>query len=65
MELKNFKFADELFTTKQSHVEKICDLLIERDYDLNIWTFVRAQPYPVRILKKMRKAGFYMGCHGN
>jgi len=56
--VKNFKFADELFTTKRKHVEKICDLLIERDYDLNIWTFVRADPYPLRILKKMRKAGF-------
>jgi radical SAM superfamily enzyme YgiQ (UPF0313 family) len=56
--VKNFKFADELFTTKRSHVEKICDLLIERDYDLNIWTFVRAQPYDIKLLKKMRKAGF-------
>ena len=32
--------------------------LIERNYDLNIWTFVRPDPYPLDLLKKMRSAGF-------
>ena len=32
--------------------------IIERKYDLNIWTFVRAVPYPIEVLKLMRKAGF-------
>ena len=56
--VKNFKFADELFTTKKSHIIEVCDSIIERGYDLNIWTFVRAVPYPLEVLKKMRKAGF-------
>lgn len=56
--VKNFKFADELFTTKKSHIIDVCDSIIDRGYDLNIWTFVRAVPYPLDVLKKMRKAGF-------
>ena len=56
--VKNFKFADELFTTNKKHVINVCDALIERNYDLNIWTFVRPDPYPIDLLKKMRSAGF-------
>ena len=56
--VKNFKFADELFTTKKSHIISVCEKIIERKYDLNIWTFVRAVPYPIEVLKLMRKAGF-------
>ena len=33
--------ADEMFVLNKRHVLGICDLLIERGYDLNIWAYAR------------------------
>ncbi len=55
--VKNIKFADEIFVLKESWVIKICDLLIQRGYDLNIWAYTRIDTINERLLKKMKKAG--------
>ena len=35
--IRNIKFADEMFVLNRRHVAELCQLLIERRYDLNIW----------------------------
>lgn len=55
--VKNIKFADELFVLNPGHVEGICDLIIERGYDLNIWAYARIDTLKDAMLHKLRKAG--------
>lgn len=57
--VRNFKFADEMFVLNRKHVEEICDRLIARGYDLNIWAYARVDTVRSEgLLEKMRKAGF-------
>jgi len=60
----NIKFWDELFTLNPKHVDTICDLLIERNYDLNIWAYARADCVSKHLLRKMRKAGIKWLAYG-
>ncbi len=55
--VRNLKFADELFVLRPSHVNGICDLIIERGYDLNIWAYARVDTISDRMLGKLRRAG--------
>jgi len=56
--VKNIKFADEMFVLSPKHVLGICDLIIERKYDLNIWAYARVDTVKDRFLEKLKKAGF-------
>jgi len=62
--VKNIKFADELFVLNRKHVLGICDLIIERGYDLNIWAYARVDSWNENLLKKMKKAGIHWVCLG-
>jgi radical SAM superfamily enzyme YgiQ (UPF0313 family) len=56
--VRNVKIADEMFVLNMKHVGAICDLLIERGHDLNIWAYARVDT--VRddaSIEKMRRAG--------
>lgn len=53
----NIKFADEIFLLNTKHVEEICDLIISREYDLNIWAYARIDTSNKSILHKMKLAG--------
>lgn len=55
--VKHLKFADEMFVLNKSHVSSICDLLIERDYKLNIWTYARVDTVKEGLIEKLKKAG--------
>lgn len=55
--VKNIKIADEVFVLNKRHVEGICDLLIERDYDLNIWAYARVDTIKDGMAPKLRAAG--------
>jgi radical SAM superfamily enzyme YgiQ (UPF0313 family) len=55
--VKNIKFVDEMFVLNRRHVLGICDLLIERKYDLNIWAYARVDTVKDEFLEKLRKAG--------
>lgn len=55
--VRNIKFADEMFVLNKRHVEAICDLIIERGYDLNIWAYARVDTVQDALLEKMRRAG--------
>ncbi|CAN5765316.1 radical SAM protein [soil metagenome] len=56
--VRNLKFADEMFVLNQRHVLGICDLIIERGYDLNIWAYARVDTVKDGMLEKLRRAGF-------
>lgn len=56
--VKNIKIVDELFVLQEKHYMKIVDLLLERDYDLNIWCYARVDTVKPNTLKKMKQAGF-------
>jgi radical SAM superfamily enzyme YgiQ (UPF0313 family) len=56
--VRNIKFADEMFVLNQRHVLAICDLIIERGYDLNIWAYARVDTVKDSMLDKLKRAGF-------
>jgi radical SAM superfamily enzyme YgiQ (UPF0313 family) len=56
--VRNFKFADEMFVLNVRHVSAICDLIIERGYDLNIWAYARVDTVKDGMLEKLKRAGF-------
>jgi anaerobic magnesium-protoporphyrin IX monomethyl ester cyclase len=55
--VKNIKFVDEMFVLKAAHVTGICDKIIERGYDLNIWAYARVDTVKDEFLGKLRQAG--------
>lgn len=55
--VRNIKIIDELFVSKESHVFEICDLIIERGYDLNMWAYARVDTVREKLMEKMKRAG--------
>ncbi|MDP3027964.1 MAG: radical SAM protein [Deltaproteobacteria bacterium] len=55
--IRNIKFADELFVLNPEHVNGICDLIISRGYDLNIWAYSRVDTLKETMLEKLKRAG--------
>ena len=49
------KIADELFVYNPKHFLKICDLIIERKYDFNIWCYSRVDTCKPEYLDRMKK----------
>ncbi len=47
-----------MFVLNARHVLGICDLLIERDYGLNIWAYARIDTVKDGMLDKLKRAGF-------
>ncbi|MBF0479981.1 MAG: cobalamin-dependent protein [Candidatus Omnitrophica bacterium] len=63
-DVKNIKVLDELFAMNWPHVEAICDQLILRNYDLNIWVYGRIDTVKDYMLAKMKKAGINWIAYG-
>jgi len=55
--VKTYKIIDEMFVLNDRHVGAICDLLIERNYGLNIWAYARVDTVRPEMLDKLRRAG--------
>ena len=55
--VKNIKIADELFVLNPNHFIKICDMIIDRKYDFNIWAYSRIDTCKPLYLDKLKKAG--------
>lgn len=55
--IKNIKFVDEMFVLKAAHVMGICEKIIERGYDLNIWAYARVDTIKDEFLEKLKAAG--------
>jgi anaerobic magnesium-protoporphyrin IX monomethyl ester cyclase len=56
--VKNIKIPDEMFVLHEKHVIGICDKIIERGYDLNIWAYARVDTIKDPFLEKLKRAGF-------
>jgi radical SAM superfamily enzyme YgiQ (UPF0313 family) len=56
--VKNIKFVDEMFVLNRNHVIGICDRIIERGYELNIWAYARVDTVKDEFLDKLKRAGF-------
>jgi len=56
--VRNIKIADEMFVLNRKHVLAICDGLIERGYDLNLWAYARVDTIKDGMLDTLRRAGF-------
>ena len=63
--VRNIKFADEMFVLNVRHVHGICDLIIERGYDVNIWAYARIDTVKgADTVEKLKRAGFNWLCFG-
>jgi anaerobic magnesium-protoporphyrin IX monomethyl ester cyclase len=56
--VRHLKIVDEMFVLNARHVEGICDRIIERGYDLNIWAYARVDTVKDGMLPKLKRAGF-------
>ncbi len=57
MGIRNIKIADELFVFKKEHFLKLCELIIERGFDFNIWCYARVDMTRPEYLETMKRAG--------
>jgi len=57
MGIKNIKIADELFVLRADHFMRLCELIIERGYDFNIWCYARVDTVKEQYLETLKKAG--------
>jgi radical SAM superfamily enzyme YgiQ (UPF0313 family) len=56
--VRNLKIADEMFVLNRRHVLGICDGIIRRGYDLNIWAYTRVDTIKDGMLDTLKQAGF-------
>ena len=56
--VRNIKFVDEMFVLNRNHVNGICERIIDRGYDLNIWAYARVDTVKDEFLEKLQQAGF-------
>lgn len=56
--VRHVKIADEMFVLNRRHVEAICDQIIERRLDLNLWAYARVDTVQAGLLDKLKRAGF-------
>ncbi|HLD82599.1 MAG TPA: radical SAM protein [Candidatus Omnitrophota bacterium] len=62
--IRNIRIVDDIFTLKPKRVIELCDLIIKRNYNLNIWCYARVDTVNEEMLKKMRQAGIRWICFG-
>ena len=57
MGIRNIKIADEMFVLNENHFMRLCELIIERNYDFNIWAYARVDTVKEKYLETLGKAG--------
>jgi len=62
--IRNIKFTDELFALREDRVTRLCNLIIQRGYDLNIWAYARVDTVNKPMLEKMKQAGIKWLAYG-
>lgn len=55
--VKQLKIADEMWVLKPKHFETLCDLIIQRQYNFNIWAYTRVDTVKPQYLEKLKSAG--------
>lgn len=56
--IRQLSFFDDTFTMDMARARKICDLLIDRNYKLDIYCSTRVDLITEELIKKMARAGF-------
>lgn len=56
--VRHLKIADEMFILNERHVNALCEKLIERKYDLNLWAYARIDTIKFEQLPLLKRAGF-------
>ena len=62
--VRNIKILDEMFALNEALVIDLCDRLIERRLDLNIWAYARVNTVTERMLPKLKAAGIHWLAYG-
>lgn len=62
--LRNIKIIDEMFAMNERRVVELCDKIIERGYDLNMWAYARVNTVTEKMLAKMKQAGINWLAYG-
>lgn len=55
--IKNVKIADELFVLNANHFMRICEMIIAKGYQFNIWAYSRVDTVKEKYLETLKKAG--------
>ena len=55
--VRNVKIADEMFVLNARHVLGVCDAILERGHDLNIWAYARVDTVKPAMVDRLRRAG--------
>jgi len=55
--VKNIKIMDELFIFNTERVNSICQYIIDKKYDFNIWAYARIDIMNLPLLNKLKEAG--------
>ncbi|MFO0964563.1 MAG: cobalamin-dependent protein [Gemmataceae bacterium] len=56
--VRNIKIADEMFILNRRHVLALCEGIIRRGHDLNLWAYARIDTIKEDMLETLRGAGF-------
>lgn len=62
--VRNIKIIDEMFAINEKRVVELCDRIIERKYDLNMWAYARVNTVTEKMLAKMKEAGIHWLAYG-
>jgi radical SAM superfamily enzyme YgiQ (UPF0313 family) len=63
-DIKNIKIIDEMFAMKEARIINLCDMIIDRGYDLNMWAYARVDTVSEKMLNKMKRAGINWVAYG-
>ena len=55
--VRNVKILDEMFVLNYGHVLGVCDALVERGLDLNVWAYARVDTVRPPVLDRLKRAG--------
>jgi radical SAM superfamily enzyme YgiQ (UPF0313 family) len=56
--VRHVKIADEMFVLNTRHVVGICDEILARGWDLNLWAYARVDTVKDAMIDKLARAGF-------
>ncbi len=62
--IRNIKIIDEMFALNEERVIELCDRIIERGYNLNMWAYARVNTVTPAMLTKMKQAGINWLAYG-
>ena len=63
-DVRNIKIMDEMFAMNEKRIITLCDMIIERKLDLNIWAYARVDTVTRPMLSKFKQAGINWLAYG-